>query len=85
MNIKQKTTIGIIYDFDKTLSINDMQTFGLLKDLGFDDPDKFWKIVNFYFNKAKSWIPGYSASKLRAVLSQESDKQQFLREFERYL
>lgn len=51
MNIKQKTTIGIIYDFDKTLSINDMQTFGLLKDLGFDDPDKFWKMTNSFASK----------------------------------
>ena len=51
MNIKQKTTIGIIYDFDKTLSINDMQTFGLLKDLGFDDPDIFWKMTNSFASK----------------------------------
>jgi len=48
-------------------------------------PEKFWKIVNFYFNKGKSWMPGRNGEKLQALLSQEEDKQRFLQEFERYL
>lgn len=37
-----KLTIGILYDFDKTLCTTDMQNYGFMKDLGMD-PDDFWK------------------------------------------
>ncbi len=43
-------------------------------------PEKFWKIVNFYYNSRKSWIPGKNMEKLEKVLAQEKDKQQFLDE-----
>ncbi len=69
------------YQKERTLTDEDfMQLF-----FRFAYPEKFWKIVNYYFNKAKSWIPGHSGAKLQALLSQEADKQHFLREFERYL
>ncbi len=77
------TAHQLIENYQKERALSDEDFMQLF--LRFAYPEKFWKIVNFYFNKAKSWIPGYSASKLQAVLSQESDKQQFLREFERYL
>lgn len=41
-------------------------------------PEKFWKIVNFYFNSGKAWIPGKNQEKLDRVISQEKEKQQFL-------
>ena len=41
-------------------------------------PEKFWKIVNFYYNSAKAWIPGKNMEKLQKVLQQEPAKQQFL-------
>lgn len=43
-------------------------------------PEKFWKIVNFYYNSRKSWIPGKNMEKLEKVLVQEKEKQQFLDE-----
>lgn len=43
-------------------------------------PEKFWKIVNFYYNSRKSWIPGKNMEKLENVLAQEKEKQQFLDE-----
>jgi len=43
-------------------------------------PEKFWKIVNFYYNTRKSWIPGKNMEKLEKVLAQEKDKQAFLDE-----
>lgn len=48
-------------------------------------PEKFWKIVNFYYNKGKSWVPGRNGEKLQNLLAQEAEKQHFLEEFERYL
>lgn len=41
-------------------------------------PEKFWKIVNFYYNSGKAWIPGKNLEKLNKVIDQERDKQVFL-------
>lgn len=41
-------------------------------------PEKFWKIVNFYFNSGKSWIPERNQEKLEKLLAQEKEKQHFL-------
>lgn len=43
-------------------------------------PEKFWKIVNFYFNSGKAWIPGRNQEKLEKLMSQEKEKQHFLEE-----
>jgi len=43
-------------------------------------PEKFWKIVNFYYNSGKAWIPGKNQEKLDRVIAQEADKQKFLDE-----
>ncbi|MDE6655616.1 MAG: haloacid dehalogenase-like hydrolase [Anaeroplasmataceae bacterium] len=36
-----KTTIGIMYDFDKTLCTTDMQNYAFIKNLGME-PEEFW-------------------------------------------
>ena len=41
-------------------------------------PEKFWKIVNFYFNARKAWIPERSYEKLQILRAQEKEKQEFL-------
>lgn len=43
-------------------------------------PEKFWKIVNFYYNSGKSWIPGKNQEKLEKLIAQEKEKQHFLDE-----
>ena len=43
-------------------------------------PEKFWKIVNFYYNSPKAWIPEKNLEKLEKVISQEEEKQRFLGE-----
>lgn len=43
-------------------------------------PEKFWKIVNFYYNSGKAWIPGRNLEKLEKLLVQEKEKQAFLEE-----
>lgn len=43
-------------------------------------PEKFWKIVNFYYNSGKAWIPGRNTEKLEKVILQEKEKQIFLDE-----
>lgn len=41
-------------------------------------PEKFWKIVNFYYNSRKVWIPERNWEKLRILSGQEKEKQAFL-------
>jgi len=43
-------------------------------------PEKFWKIVNFYYNSPKSWIPEKNLEKLENVIRLESKKRAFLQE-----
>lgn len=44
-------------------------------------PEKFWKIVNFYYNSGKAWIPGKNLEKLLKIVEQEEDKQRFLKKY----
>lgn len=37
-------------------------------------PEKFWKIVNFYFNSSKAWISCKNTEKLETILQQEENK-----------
>ncbi|MBQ7933779.1 MAG: phosphotransferase [Lachnospiraceae bacterium] len=41
-------------------------------------PEKFRKIVNFYYNSGKAWIPGRNQEKLDKIVEQEKNKQYFL-------
>lgn len=43
-------------------------------------PEKFWKIVNFYYNSPKVWIPERNMEKLETLLEQEQSRQSFLDE-----
>lgn len=43
-------------------------------------PEKFWKIVNFYYNSGKAWIPERNQEKLEKLVRQEENKQHFLDE-----
>ena len=44
---KNSTKVALIYDFDETLSIDYMQSFGLIQTLGMK-PDTFWKKANLW-------------------------------------
>lgn len=41
-------------------------------------PEKFWKIVNFYYSSPKVWIPAKNMEKLEKILRQEEEKNMFL-------
>jgi CotS family spore coat protein len=41
-------------------------------------PEKFWKIVNYYYNTRKSWISDRNCEKLDKLIRQETEKQYFL-------
>lgn len=62
------------YQKEKPLSKEDLEQ--LYYRLSY--PEKFWKIVNFYYNTGKSWIPGRNMEKFDILLKQETEKEQFL-------
>ncbi len=41
-------------------------------------PEKFWKIVNFYYNSGKAWIPGKNMEKLQKLLELRPLQKAFL-------
>lgn len=41
-------------------------------------PEKFWKIVNFYYNNRKVWIPDKVCEKLAKLIEEEENRQNFL-------
>ncbi len=46
-------------------------------------PEKFWKIVNFYYNSGKAWIPDKNQEKLEKLLEQEEAHGRFVNELRR--
>lgn len=45
-------------------------------------PEKFWKIVNQYYNSNKSWLPESILTKLVMINNQEDKKQRFIDTFD---
>lgn len=41
-------------------------------------PEKFWKIINFYYNSRKSWMPNRNYEKLEGLIRQEKNKEKLL-------
>ncbi len=42
-------------------------------------PEKFRKVVSYYYNSGKSWIPGKNYEKVERLLAQEQARQSFLK------
>lgn len=42
-------------------------------------PEKFWKIVNYYYNRGKAFIPDKNREKLETLLEQEERRYAFIR------
>ena len=41
-------------------------------------PEKFWKIINFYYNSRKSWMPNRNYDKLESLIRQEKNREKLL-------
>lgn len=76
------------HDFDVKLGLDIMKEYNAVKPLDVAEkdmlyvlflyPEKFWKIVNHYYNGNKAWISQKSISKLQVVIEQEEERQKFL-------
>lgn len=72
----EKTGEMILEEYEKVRPLPEKERKQLYLRLLY--PEKFWKIVNFYYNSTKSWIPGRNMEKLNLLLEQENAKQSFL-------
>lgn len=66
----------LIEEYSKERSISVEELIQLV--YRFKYPEKFWKIVNFYYNNTKSWIPLRNKEKLEKILYQEKAKDEFI-------
>ena len=62
------------YDKVKAISEKDLELLSVL----FSFPEKFWKLINYYYNMNKAWIPPKSMEKLQLVIAQNSRRLDFL-------
>ena len=71
-------TLGdmLLESYNRVKSLTDRDYKQLYYRLAY--PEKFWKIVNFYYNTGKAWIPGRNMEKIEKLFAQERDKQLFL-------
>lgn len=67
--------ITMLDEYDKVKPVSDID-LELLECFFF--PEKFWKIINYYYNMNKAWIPPKSVEKLKAVTSVNSRRLEFL-------
>lgn len=71
-------TLGdmLLESYNRVRSLTDRDYKQLYYRLAY--PEKFWKIVNFYYNTGKAWIPGRNMEKIEKLFAQEREKQLFL-------
>ncbi len=67
---------GLLEAYQKERPLSEEELCQLYYRLAY--PEKFWKIVNFYYNAGKAWIPGRNMEKFDKLLKQERDKELFL-------
>ena len=76
---------GIQVSFGDTLSPTLAVVISERQDLFYrlSYPEKLWKIVNFYYNSGKAWIPEKNQEKLDRLLEQEAARKKFLKLLQR--
>ena len=48
-------------------------------------PEKYWKLINFYYNSRKTWMSAKNNEKLNKICEQERDRAEFLESVKRLL
>ncbi|MCI9078103.1 MAG: hypothetical protein HFH68_04125 [Lachnospiraceae bacterium] len=77
------------------IGINVIEAYRKERELGSEErkvlyalllyPEKYWKLVNFYYNGKKSWMSAKNYEKLKRICSQEQERHKFLKEVKRLL
>ena len=73
----------LIYAYNENLPLGAYDMIQLYYRFAY--PEKFWKIVNFYYNNSKAWIPDKTCEKLGKLIQAEETRQVFLEHLENLL
>ena len=63
------------YDKYRNITDEDIRLLGIL----FLYPEKFWKLLNGYFNSNKAWIPRKKLDKLKCLIEQNQKRHDFIK------
>ena len=63
------------YSQERTVSNEDMELLAIM----FSYPEKFWKLINGYFNSNKAWISGKKTDKLVKLVEQNKHRHEFIK------
>lgn len=63
------------YDKVKHLDSEELNILGAMLSY----PEKFWKILNYYYNANKAWIPAKNMEKLKLVVAQNRLRKEFVK------
>lgn len=72
--------IAVLESYDKRKTLSREEKRLLYVQLLY--PEKYWKVLNQYYNNKKSWISARNISKLQDLRMQEEAKEKFLRYLE---
>ena len=63
------------YSQERMVSNEDMELLAIM----FSYPEKFWKLINGYFNSNKAWISGKKTEKLVKLVEQNKHRHEFIK------
>lgn len=76
------------YDWDIKLAYKLMDEYNIVRNISDSDvellsalfafPEKFWKIINYYYNANKAWIPPKSIEKLNLAVEQNPSRRKLV-------
>ncbi len=76
------------HDWDKNIGHKILENYDNIRPIPSDEykllkimlmyPEKFWKVVNHYYNSNKSWLPDKDLEKLKLVYYQQKKKEDFV-------
>lgn len=71
-----QTAYKMLEEYDRVKTISDTERSMIAALFAF--PEKFWKIMNYYFNSNKAWIPPKTKEKLEKAVGQNEKRKKFL-------
>lgn len=66
----------LVDEYDKLKPLDDDDLDMLAAMLSF--PEKFWKIINQYYNAGKAWVPAKNIEKLKTVIAQNMRRRELI-------
>lgn len=75
-NWDERVAYRLLDEYDKVKPIEDVDLDLLGTLLSF--PEKFWKIINQYYNASKAWIPAKNVEKLKMVINQNATRRDLI-------